>query len=271
MEIDIVIAVFNQVNYTRTCLDGLSSRRGSGENVIVIDNGSTDETPEYLSSLRGIKVISNPRNLGCAAAWNQGVKAGNAPWVVILNNDVILPSSWLEGLLDYAQRENVDIASPALRQGECNYDLEEYSREFTRKMANVTRRGTAHGICILIRREVFEKIGYFDENFRIGTSEDTDFFKRAALAGFTSGITGRSLIHHFGSITQDYIKEHMSEKNYGPEHRAYFDKKWNLPRWKRILLRLKRKQRELFWRLSERMLYGHSLNETWRKGKIRYS
>lgn len=268
MNVDIVIPVFNQLHYTKKCIEGVLQTVKVDGRIIIVDNGSTDGTAEYLASIPGIEVIDNKYNLGVAVAWNQGVRAGEAEWVVLLNNDVILTEAWLEGLIGFATDERIDVVSPAIREGECNYDIAEYSRSFVRLMGNVARRGIAEGICFMVHRRVFEAIGLFDEKFRIGQFEDTDFFRRANAAGFKLGITGLSFIHHFGSVTQKAFGK--LDKSYANENRTYFRKKWNLTRWKRFWQRRKAKFRELFWRTSERLHYGHSLKEKWINGKLHY-
>jgi len=264
----VVIPVLNQVEYTIGCLEGLR-RHGEGVmNVVVVDNGSTDGTEEELSRRPDVTVIRNPVNLGCAAAWNQGVRAVGSEWIAILNNDVILTPGWLPGLLAFAEEEGADIVSPAIREGPKEYDVEEYAREFVRRMGKVARRGVADGICFLVRRRVFDTIGYFDENFRIGQFEDVDFFRRARGAGFRLAITGRSFIHHFGSITQDSLRRNRATRPYEAENREYYREKWGLARGGRLRERVGRKSREFVWRWSERLLHGRTLKERWIGGRL---
>lgn len=265
---EIVVPVFNQLSYTRQCLDSLRQNTNKRTRIIVIDNGSTDGTAEFLRSRPQISVLSNPQNLGCAAAWNQGVRAGRAEWVVILNNDVLLTPGWLDGMLAAAKKNGLDIVSPAVREGPLNYDIETYGREFVQTMGNALRRGVAHGICFLTHRSVFGCIGLFDENFRIGQFEDADFFQRARRAGFKLGTTGQGFIHHFGSVTQDSIRQPDSVSRYESLNRAYYRKKWRLTWHRRYLERIKTKARLIWWCIMERSHCGHSLNERWRRGKL---
>lgn len=270
MDLDIVIAVFNQVEYTKKCLETLYPSIPEKARVFIIDNGSTDGTGEYLATIPWITVITNVENKGCSVAWNQGVKEGAAEHVMIMNNDVVLPEGWLDGLASFAFGKSIDIASPALREGQLNYHLDLYAKDYMSSMENVMRLGDAHGVCFLVRREVFNKIGYFDEKFRIGGSEDTDFFWRAREAGYTLATTGRSLIHHFGCITQDYIKAEVLGYCYGAEHREYFRNKWHLSRYHRLRIRYKRKFLGIMRRVCERTLYGHTLHEKMLDGKLHY-
>jgi len=266
----IIIPVYNKLKYTKLCLQSLGDSLDEFTEIVVIDNGSTDGTVEYLRGLEGISVIRNETNLGCAGAWNQGVNGTHSEWVVILNNDVILSRGWLNGLIEYAEESGADVVSPAIREGKYNYDIGEYAGEFIRRMAHVSRSGEAHGICFLVRRRVFETIGLFDENFRIGQFEDTDFFRRANAAGFRLAITGRSFIHHFGSMTQKSFGQKKKEKPYAAENRAYYRRKWRLTWWRRFLLRRRMKLRNFIWRTKEMALFGHTLIEKWINGRLRY-
>jgi N-acetylglucosaminyl-diphospho-decaprenol L-rhamnosyltransferase len=265
----IVIPVYNQLHYTRLCLESLMPTIGEAT-VLVIDNASSDGTGEFLSNFKGISVISNQYNLGCSGAWNQGAKAASSEWVVILNNDVIVGPEWLSGLLSAANEYDLDIVSPAIREGEYNYDVSEYEKRITSKMSDVMRNGIASGICFMVRQTVFKKIGYFDENFKIGQFEDTDFFRRASVAGMRLAITGRSFLHHFGSVTQDAIRKKRTRKPYEIENRAYYHRKWNLKWYHRFLIRNKAKIQGKYWRLSELLRYGDTLKERWENGSLRY-
>ncbi|HEX9080617.1 MAG TPA: glycosyltransferase family 2 protein [Desulfuromonadaceae bacterium] len=268
--IGITLAVHNKLEYTRICLESLYRTLPPEATVVVVDNASGDGTAEYLESLPWLTVISNQENRGCAPAWNQGVQAAGGDWTVVLNNDIVLTEGWWQGLVSAAERWRLDIVSPAIREGELNYDLAGYSREFTGRMAGVVRRGTAHAICFAARRRVFETIGPFDENFRIGQYEDTDFFLRAAKAGFRLGRVGGAFLHHYGSVTQDAIRKTRTVNRYALENKAYFIRKWKLPWWKRAAGRNWSKLVNWLHCRRERLLHRHSLVEKWLAGRLRY-
>jgi len=256
----VVIPVYNQLDYTRRCLESLRTHGKGICEIIVIDNGSMNSMAEYLSGLDYVKVIRNQENLGCAAAWNQGLDAAGSDWVLFLNNDVIVTSGWLEGMLEFAEEKPVDIVSPAIREGPCNYDVDRYAETFVSRMKSHARIGVANGICFAVRGTVFKKIGRFDENFRIGQFEDADFFRRASMAGFRLGITGRSFIHHFGSVTQNHVRSVDKNSSYEAANRAYYRRKWKLSWHKRLITRSFVKARGLFWKLKEKALGGCSLS-----------
>jgi N-acetylglucosaminyl-diphospho-decaprenol L-rhamnosyltransferase len=266
----VVIPVFNQLHYTQGCLEGLRRTVPAETKIVIVNNGSTDGTSDFLRQQQGITVIDNKENRGCAASWNQGIKVFPAEWTVILNNDVLLPAGWLDALLSSAKELQCQVISPGIREGEMNYDLEAYAREFVTRMAGVARHDVATGICFMVHRTVFERAGEFDENFRIGQFEDSDFFLRARLAGFRLATTGRSFIHHFGSMTQKSLRADKKVRPYESENRAYFRKKWNLTAPKRLWLRTRTKTSQWVARTKERCVHGHSLNEKWIAGKLHY-
>jgi len=94
----IIIPVFNQVEYTRKCVEAIrGNTRQALYEIIVVDNASTDETAEYLRGLgAAVTVVSNPDNRGFAAACNQGARAAAAGYLVFLNNDTIVAPDLLE-------------------------------------------------------------------------------------------------------------------------------------------------------------------------------
>ena len=161
----IVIPVLNQLAYTQGCLRCLEPDLAAGVQVVIVDNGSTDGTKEFLKSLRlsnglaaqkNLTVIRNEENRGCAPAWNQGVAAvRDADWIVILNNDVLLPAGWLAALLGAADAHGLDVVCSAMRERDLNYEFADYARDFMQQMRGVLRRGGTHGVCFAVRRAVF--------------------------------------------------------------------------------------------------------------------
>jgi N-acetylglucosaminyl-diphospho-decaprenol L-rhamnosyltransferase len=296
MSVAIIIPVLNQLAYTQGCVRCLQPDIADGVKVIVVDNGSTEGTREWLATQPALTVIRNDQNRGCAPAWNQGVaaagillnkqfsspgttspilrntqKTSEAPdWVVVLNNDVLLPAGWRAALLGAAERHALDVVCPAMRERDQNYDFESYARDFTTRLGGVVRRGGAHGVCFAVRRAVFERIGGFDEAFRIGQFEDADFFRRARLAGFRTGVVGACFIHHFGSVTQDALSDTKKQRPYEAENRAHFRKKWKLGWARRRWEKATDGVRAWWWRTTEHARFGHTLHEKWDGQRLRF-
>lgn len=268
--VSIVIPLYNQLAYTRICLESTRKTIPVGVEIILIDNASSDGTAEYLATVAGIVRITNRQNLGFAGACNQGIRAASGEWIVIMNNDVVLSAGWLEGLLGAARRWGLDMVSPAIREGECNYNIEEYARHLTCRMEGVIRWGMVNGICFMANNRVFDTIGVFDENFRIGQYEDKDLFLRATRAGLKLGTVGSAFLHHFGSVTQNSMKTARVVKPYALENKAYFIRKWKQLWWKRALIRNRDRFVNRIHSLRERMIYRHTLMEKWVDGKLHY-
>ena len=255
----LVIAVWNQLEYTKRCLESIVRCTSIPYELIVVDNGSTDGTREFLQTVKG-QVIINERNLGCAKAWNQGIKASRGEVVGILNNDIVVTPGWLEGLLAFMKERGHGLVSPSAREGPLNYDLDAYAGEFTIHCGGAARHGDVYAPCMLIRREVFDRIGLFDEGFSYGGCEDIDFVWRMKGAGFSVGMTGAVLIHHFGMVTQDAIKERET-KAYPKMNLAHFQSKWKRTVRGNWFNRRWDDFRTSYRRQYEKLRYGHTLVE----------
>jgi GT2 family glycosyltransferase len=174
--------------------------------VVVVDNGSIDDTRSYLQTLPLGGLIFNQSNLGCGVAWNQGALALQAEWTIIMNNDVLVSAHWIENLLNTAEQQLIKIISPALIEGELDYDFDSFAALASSSMQNVLRLGGRHAVCLAVHESVWQEIGYFQPIPKLLGYEDTMFFHEAEKAGIPCAITGASWLHHFGSITQTAMK-----------------------------------------------------------------
>ena len=100
----IIVPCFNQREFTQLCFQSLFRHTRPAWELIVIDNGSTDETAVYLAGVRDaaavpVTIISNPRNVGFPGAINQGLQAASGEYLVLLNNDAVVTDGWLDQLI----------------------------------------------------------------------------------------------------------------------------------------------------------------------------
>ena len=260
----IVIPVFNQLHYTRQCVETLNGAGVADDQIIIINNASTDGTAEFLATHPQIHTVNNEANVGCGPAWTQGAKLSAAEWTVVLNNDVLIPANCLEGLIDFAVENNYDIACPAMREGEADYDWQQHADGFMQKMRDVRRDDIGHGVGFMVHRRVFEKIGYFN-NF--GGYEDDDFFRRARSAGFRLATTGRAWLHHFGSVTQKSTKfKVVMTREHRDRYRRVIGRNWlqrKIHQWQQGF-------RGWRWRQSELRCHGNSLREQRIAGTVKH-
>jgi glycosyltransferase involved in cell wall biosynthesis len=103
----VVIPCWNQVEFSKLCIRSLLSHTRRPWELIVINNGSTDGTADYLAGIQDggavpVTIIANETNRGFPAAVNQGLQAARGEYLVLLNNDVVVTHDWLEQMIALA-------------------------------------------------------------------------------------------------------------------------------------------------------------------------
>ncbi|HEX8912446.1 MAG TPA: glycosyltransferase, partial [Humisphaera sp.] len=232
----IVVVTFNNLAFTRACLDSVDAHTPEPHEVIVVDNGSTDGTVEYLKGRAGVRVIENGRNLGFPAAANVGIRAAVGEQVLLLNNDTIVTAGWLRRLnAAMASAPDVGLVGPVSNEvsgpqrvatdyadlGGLSCFAAERSKAFAGRTADV---GRLVGFCLLVRRDVFDRVGLLDERFGVGNFEDDDLCRRATAAGFRAVIALDAFVHHHGSAT--FRAAGVDLAGLLDRNRALFEAKW---------------------------------------------
>ena len=209
-----MIVTFNEITFTRQCLDSIRLLTDEPYEVVVVDNGSTDGSVEYLRAMGDVRLIENDSNRGFPAAANQGIAAATGKNVLLLNNDVLVTTGWLGRMLRALRggRDSVGLVGPhsnfvsGPQQIEVSYEniaaLDGFAWDFGKAqngvMVEVSR---LVGFCLLIKRELIDAIGLLDEQFGIGCFEDDDYCLRAIAAGFRAVIAADAFVHRYGSRT----------------------------------------------------------------------
>ncbi|MDQ2927302.1 MAG: glycosyltransferase family 2 protein [Pseudomonadota bacterium] len=268
MSYTIVIPVLNNLHYTEQCIASMLAQDIAAKSLLVIDNGSTDATPAWLQSRPDIGSVSNPVNLGCGGAWTQGALLATSDWVVLLNNDIVCAHDFIGAQLDAAERLGLEVVSPALVEMDLDYDLAAHTAAFVAEMRGTVRRGWFHGVCFAVRREVFERIGFFDTDRLLFGREDAEFRARCLRQGIAVGTVGDAVFHHYGSITQKALKAEQRVDKFG-DHR-YFYAKIGLGWWGRQRAKWQRKTQAARWVREERAAHGMTLHMVHRDGRIEY-
>ena len=243
MNISLIILNYNGLNDTLACLESLEVVEADNNSLetIVVDNNSSDGSQEALSKLKNIVFIQNDRNLGFSKGNNVGIKYAlnkGSDFVILLNNDTIVEKSFVKNLVQAANK--ADIISPKIYFAKgYEFHKKRYSEKDLGKViwyaggkidwqnvigkhvgVDAVDKGQfsksaitdfATGACMLVKREVFEKIGFFDEKYFLYL-EDMDLCVRAKKAGFKILFEPRAAIWHknaasiggSGSSLQDY-------------------------------------------------------------------
>ena len=226
----IVIPVCNKLELTRQCLIHLAEvTHGCTYEVIVVDNGSTDGTKEFLVSLGGdIQVITNDSNQGFAIACNQGAKAAKGKYVVFLNNDTIPQTGWLSALVNEAE-QHADVAIVGSKLLYPNNTIQHAGVVFSKisltpyhlfngvksdfPAANIRQEFQAvTAACLLIRQKEFLSVGGFDEDFRNGF-EDVDLCLKIRESGKKVIYQPKSVLYHLEEQTPGRKDPETEQKN----------------------------------------------------------
>jgi GT2 family glycosyltransferase len=214
----VIMPVHNRRDLTQQCIEALARVTGDVQwELIVVDNGSTDDTTAFLPSVRGdLQVIRNAENLGFATACNQGAAAARGRHLVFLNNDTVPLPGWLAALgreID-SHAEVAVVGSKLLyRDGTVQHAGLAFARRiplpyhiYSRWPAddpavNARREVQAvTGACMLVRREAFETVGGFDTGYRNGF-EDVDLCLRIRDQGWRVVYQPESVLYHFEGQT----------------------------------------------------------------------
>jgi GT2 family glycosyltransferase/tetratricopeptide (TPR) repeat protein len=210
--VSIIIPVFNQLALTQQCLSSLASTtNGLNSEVIVIDNGSTDGTPELFQTLGQagtIRVVRNPRNEGFARACNQGAQVARGEHLLFLNNDTVATPSWMEAMLEAASRPNVGIVGARLLYADGRIQhagirfingvpdhVHRHAPADAPEVSQFTELDMVTGACLLISRALFLDLGGFDEIYRNGV-EDIDLCLRVRACGRKVVYEPKAVVYH---------------------------------------------------------------------------
>jgi GT2 family glycosyltransferase len=197
----IVIPTWSNVAYLINCIESLFDLTEQVDfRVVVVDNGSTDETPKYLADAQNrhpLIVHRNTSNLGFVKATNQGLAyATPGEHVLFLNDDVqIVDPLWLYRLHEHFKDLNIGAVGPVsnfvmgLQQVQASPSIKYKQHEVNFLI----------GFCLLVRTEAFAKVGKLDERFLMGGNDDMDYSLRLKDAGYKMVVDRRSFLLHYGA------------------------------------------------------------------------
>ena len=226
VDVRIIIAALNSEILLKNCIESIYKNTNDYQfEVVVIDNGSTDNTVKMVQqNFADINIIQNPKNQGVARARNQGLKEINARYALILDADTVVKENAINLMIDFMDKnKQAGICGAKLLSPEG--DLQLTCRSFHNALIPVLRRLTflsivknsgllkrflmadwdhnsprqvdhVIGACQLIRKEVIDKIGLLDRRMFYGW-EDTDYCVRNKRAGFQTWYFPNSIVIHY--------------------------------------------------------------------------
>ena len=237
--------IWNALEYTRLCADSLLRHTDPRHELLFVDNGSEADTLEFLTNLEAahpqVTVVRNGRNLGFAGGNNGGMAHARCEHVCLLNSDPVVTAGWLERMLAPLANRQVGMVGPVTNSitGDQKLPSVGYDDRSLAGLGNYAARLAAEqagqmapalwvvGFCVLLRRELIERIGGLDEGFGQGNYEDTDYCLRAFLAGWRAVVVRDCFIHHFGS--RSFVAGGVDYAQQIDAKWQVFRRKWNLP------------------------------------------
>lgn len=218
-ETSIVVLTYNGLDeVTRPCIESIlrNTQPGSYE-LVLVDNASSDGTADYFEGLSAqhehLKLCLNQENKGYAGGNNDGMRLAQGEYVVLLNNDTLVPPGWLNRLLSLLKsNENVGLAGPVTNSAgneqrieipglnESNFEAlaAPYLARQKGQWFTTERLGF---YCVAIKRAVMERVGFLDERFGLGMFEDDDYCIRVRKAGFALAVIEDCFVYHKGSVS----------------------------------------------------------------------
>lgn len=214
----IICPVRNNLSLTRKAIKTFQAQDIGETYILVINNASTDGTNEYLQTKRGVAAMHYNPPLSVAASWNRALEfvfISGAQYALVVNNDVELRPDTYRRLLEdgggfvtaVGRREWPEESGPPSAEKRPHPDFS----------------------CYLIRKEVYYKVGPFDENFLCAFGEDWDYHVRLHQAGITAYCIDLPFLHH-GSMTikNADLAEVRQIQIQAAKNREYFQKKWGM-------------------------------------------
>lgn len=213
--VTIVLLNYNGIAYLKNCLDSIHRNTKGDFSLIVVDNASTDGDYSFVSDYPNTEFIPLDKNYGFSYGVNIGIKRANSEFVVLLNNDTEVEEGWLEALVDCISKDEkvFSVCSKMIRLYEREL-IDDAGDEYCilgwayktgdgECVENYTVQREVFSCCggaSIYRRNMFEEIGYFDENF-FAYMEDVDLSYRAKIFGYHNLYCPGSLVYHVGSAT----------------------------------------------------------------------
>lgn len=215
--------------------------------LVVVDNTSTDGTPEYLAALAErhshVRVLRNEQRRSFAENNNLALAAANGEILVILNDDTMLPRGWLTRLALHLADPRLGLVGPATNRT-CNEAQIELSYQTYGEFVRVAReQAVAHDgervpirmlamFCAALRRDVFARLGFLDERYEVGMFEDEDYVLRLKAAGYTVEWARDVYVHHHYHATVGKLVPSGEYLAIAAANQRRFEEKWGV-RWER--------------------------------------
>jgi GT2 family glycosyltransferase len=208
--VTLLVLNFNGKHYMKLCLDSLLATNYPHFEVVVVDNGSTDGSRDFIkSNYPKVKLIEHDRNYGYTLGYNLVIGKIQTEYIALINNDIVAETNWLKELMVHIKDDYVAAVVPKMKfpdkkrinsaGGNCDIFGTGWNRgngEIDRDQFNVVQEVFyGNGGALLIKKQVWREIGPFDERYFM-YGEDLDWCWRARLKGHRIIYVPRAEVYH---------------------------------------------------------------------------
>ena len=234
----IILLTYNNFHYTKDCIESIRryTEKDSYE-IIVVDNASTDETKDWLKEQEDIKMLLKQENVGFPKGCNLGISlAEKENDILLLNNDTIVTKNWLSNLQKCLHSKKDIGAVGAISNHDANLQGASFTYQDFEKMQELAAKNNQSdpnkweekacliGYCMLIKREVINKLQGLDEEYSPGYIEDNDLSLQIISLGYRLMLCHDAFIHHY--LGTAFRKDKTQFQQLLQKNRGYFQEKW---------------------------------------------
>jgi O-antigen biosynthesis protein len=207
----IVIPTWNGERHIGACLNSVFAHTSPRVEIIIVDNGSTDQTPALAQQVGSVTLIANHANMGFAHAVNQGLHQAHGDILVLMNQDVVAQPHWLEPIHQrFASEPSIGVVGSKLlypdgRVQHAGGHLLEPAWEgihYTND-SPTNRIDFVTGAVFAIRRSCWQAVGDFDEGFFPAYFEDVDYCLRVRKLAWQIAYEPKSILFHHESASRN--------------------------------------------------------------------
>lgn len=239
--VTVVIPVYNHRDVTTRCLRSIADSWFETLDVqfVVVDDGSVDGTCDILTSLSGLDYVRSGRNEGFVRACNRGAAMGRGRYLCFLNNDTVVRGGWLEHLVKTAEADptigvvgakllypdgRLQEAGNILWRDATGWNVGHAENPDDPRYNFLRDADYVSGAALLIRREIFERLGGFCDAYRPAYYEDADLCFGARSLGYRVVYQPRAEIVHYEGVTSG--DERSGVKRFQEVNRPKFRQRW---------------------------------------------
>ena len=219
--LSIVVLAWDQIEYTRACVESLRANTDVPYELIIVDNGSAPAAASYAESAADVTVL-NDSNRGFAAGMNQGLERATGKYVAFVNNDTVFPASWASSALEHFASPNIGIVAPAVTAAGNPVTVRSAPGS---QAIHLTPFGELpSGVVYILPTDLVRDIGGWNEAYPVASAEDLDLAFTIWTNDLSIVLDERVLIEH---VSRGTVKTKL------PDRRALYRSNLNrfLDRW----------------------------------------